>query len=57
VLALDWLDRCVELMFMFGVLVKLGENFPHIINKQLRKFLVRLEYEAEKLTVIIVNYI
>jgi hypothetical protein len=53
----DGLDRSIELVFVFGVLVELGEYLAHVIHEQLRQFLVGLEYEAEELAMVVVHYV
>ncbi len=55
--AFDGLDGSIELMLVFCVLVKLGENLAHVIHEQLWQLFIRLEHEAEELAVVVVNYV
>jgi len=42
---------------MLPVLVKLWKARPYIIHKQLRELFIRLNNEAEKLAMVVVNYL
>jgi hypothetical protein len=53
----DGLDRSIELVFVFGVLVELGEHLAHVIHEELRQFLVGLEYKAEEFAMVVVHYV
>lgn len=55
--AFNWLNGGVKFVLVFGVLTELRKHFSDVVNKQLREFFVGLEHKAEKLAMVIVNYV
>lgn len=55
VFALNLLNALALMRLVFPVLVELRETRSDVVNKQLRKFRIGLNHEAEELTVVVVN--